>query len=119
MKNWNRTGKIKAIILGLLALPTILFPIGATGQQGLVMILMPLIFGSIAIPLITMTRNIDEYILIEHIGISDKPIPTLIISKTVINSEEVVLNYLLKEPVVHYNLLKKLFIDLRISRIFI
>lgn len=46
-----------------------------------------------------MARNMDEYILIEHIGISDKPIPTLIISKTVINSEEVVLNYLLKEEV--------------------
>ena len=52
MKNWNKTGKIKAIILGLLALPNLLMPIGATGQQGLVMILMPLIFGSIAIPLI-------------------------------------------------------------------
>lgn len=53
MKNWNRTGKIKAIILGLLALPNLFMPIGATGQQGLAMILMPLIFGSIAIPLIT------------------------------------------------------------------
>lgn len=52
MKNWNRTGKIKAIILGILALPNLLMPIGATGQQGLAMILMPLIFGSIAIPLI-------------------------------------------------------------------
>ena len=52
MNNWNKTGKIKAIILGLLALPNLLMPIGETGQQGLVMILMPLIFGSIAIPLI-------------------------------------------------------------------
>jgi hypothetical protein len=52
MKNWNRIGKIKAIILGLLALPNLLMPIGATGEQGLFMILMPLIFGSIAIPLI-------------------------------------------------------------------
>jgi hypothetical protein len=52
MKNWNRTGKIKAIILGILALPNLLMPIGATGQQELAMILTPLIFGSIAIPLI-------------------------------------------------------------------
>ncbi len=52
MKNWDRTGKIKAIILGILALPNLLMPIGATGQQGLAMILMPLIFGSISIPLI-------------------------------------------------------------------
>lgn len=52
MKNWNKTGKVKAIILGLLALPNLLMPIGATGQQGIAMILMSLIFGSIAIPLI-------------------------------------------------------------------
>ena len=52
MKNWNKTGKIKAIILGLLALPNVLMPIGATGQQGLSIILKPLIIGSIAIPLI-------------------------------------------------------------------
>lgn len=52
MKNWNRTGKIKAIILGILALPNLLMPIGATGKQGLAMILMPLIFGSISIPII-------------------------------------------------------------------
>lgn len=53
MNNWNKTGKIKAIVLGLLALPNLLMPIGATGEQGLFMILMPLVFGSIAIPLIT------------------------------------------------------------------
>ncbi len=52
MKNWNKTGKIKAVILGLLALPNLLIPIGATGKFELVMILMPLFFGSIAIPLI-------------------------------------------------------------------
>jgi hypothetical protein len=52
MKNWKQTGKIKAIILGILSLPNLLIPIGATGELGLVMILMPLIFGSISIPLI-------------------------------------------------------------------
>ena len=52
MKKWNKTGKIKAIILGLCALPNLLAPIGAQGQQGFVMILMSLIFGSIATPLI-------------------------------------------------------------------
>ena len=52
MTNWNRTGKVKAVILGLLALPNLFMPIDVTGQQGIGMILMPLIFGSIAIPLI-------------------------------------------------------------------
>jgi len=51
-KKWNKTGKIKAIVLGLLALPNLLAPIGAVGQQGLAIILMPLIFATIAIPLI-------------------------------------------------------------------
>lgn len=52
MKNWNRTGKIKAIVLGVFALLNLLMPIGATGQQGLETILMPLIFGSLVTPLI-------------------------------------------------------------------
>ena len=52
MKNWNRTGKIKAIVLGLLALPNLFMPIGATGTKGFTTILMPLIFGCIVIPLI-------------------------------------------------------------------
>ncbi len=52
MNKWNKTGKIKAIILLVLALPNLLMPIGATGETGLIMMLMPLIFGSIAIPLI-------------------------------------------------------------------
>ena len=49
---WNKTGKTKGIVLGLLALPNIIVPIGAQGQQSLSMILMALIFGSIAIPII-------------------------------------------------------------------
>ncbi|MCL2247001.1 MAG: hypothetical protein FWC10_07815 [Lentimicrobiaceae bacterium] len=61
MKNWNRTGKIKAIVLGLSALPNLLMPIGAIGQQGLMMILMPLIFGSIVTPLLVRSRK-DEIV---------------------------------------------------------
>jgi hypothetical protein len=48
---WNKTGKIKAIVLGLLAMPNLLVPTGSIGQQGLLMILMPLIFANVAIPL--------------------------------------------------------------------
>lgn len=45
----------------------------------------------------TMVKNTDEYILIEHIGISDKPIPTLILSKKDIKLEENEFNYLLNK----------------------
>ena len=51
MKNWNRTGKIKAAILGLLFLPNLIAPIKVP-QQPLVAILMPLIFAIVVIPLI-------------------------------------------------------------------
>lgn len=51
MKNWNTAGKIKAVILGLLFLPNLIAPVKGPPQP-LVVILMPLIFGCIAIPLI-------------------------------------------------------------------
>jgi hypothetical protein len=52
MKDWNKTGKIKAVLIAILSLPNLLMPIGANLQQGLLIsILMPLIFGSIVIPL--------------------------------------------------------------------
>ena len=58
MKDWNRTGKIKAIFLIVFSLPNLVAPIGANPQQGLViLILMPLIFGSIVIPLISKFNN--------------------------------------------------------------
>jgi hypothetical protein len=54
MKNWNNTGKIKAILLALFTLPNLIAPIGALPQQGLLFsILMPLVFGIVAIPLIS------------------------------------------------------------------
>lgn len=53
IKHWNRTGKIKAIVLTLFCLPNLIAPIGAVGQPGFAMILMPLIFGAVSIPLIT------------------------------------------------------------------
>lgn len=54
MKHWNRTGKIKAFLLAIFSLPNLVAPIGANPQYGfLVAILMPLIFGSIAIPVIS------------------------------------------------------------------
>lgn len=58
MKNWNNTGKIKATILGLLALPNLLIPIAPHGQEGFAMFLMPLIFGSLAIPIIAKVNEV-------------------------------------------------------------
>ena len=53
MKDWNKTGKIKAVILGVLFLPNIIKPIGAQPNMSFLMVLMPLVFGIIAIPFIT------------------------------------------------------------------
>ncbi|MES2558172.1 MAG: hypothetical protein V4590_00415 [Bacteroidota bacterium] len=52
MENWNRTGKIKALVLALIALYNILIPLGAHVEQGIAMIVMPLVFASLAIPLV-------------------------------------------------------------------
>jgi hypothetical protein len=53
MKNWNRIGKTKAIILGVLSLPNLIFPIGANPPFQVSMILMPLVFASLVVPLIS------------------------------------------------------------------
>ena len=52
MKNWNKTAKIKAIVLVVLMIPSIIFPIAYSTGGGISALLTPLIFGSIAIPLI-------------------------------------------------------------------
>lgn len=69
MKDWNKTGKIKAILLVVLSLPNVIAPIGVNPQQGLlVAVLMPLIFGSIAIPLISKFNSalLDREIVKPH-----------------------------------------------------
>ena len=52
MKAWNRTGKIKAIILGILFLPNIFIPMEIQPDINIVVIIAPLIFGAIAIPFV-------------------------------------------------------------------
>lgn len=54
IKKWNKTGKIKAIILGVLALPNLLLPIEGNEYYGMTAIFMPLVFACIAIPLIVI-----------------------------------------------------------------
>lgn len=49
MKNWNRTGKIKAVILAALFLPNLLSPVGVPGQQNPAVIVMLFIFGVVTV----------------------------------------------------------------------
>lgn len=74
MKNWNRTGKVKAIILGLLFIPYIIKPIGAQPEMSSVMIIMPLIFGAIAIPFITKINAAILGQVIEKPSWNDNPL---------------------------------------------
>lgn len=53
---------------------------------------------------LAMTTKQSDYILIEHVGISDKPIPTIIISKEVIEKPKDARNYLVSES--DYNIVK-------------
>lgn len=73
MDNWNRTGKIKAICLGLMALPNLILPPGQQAEQGPEMIVMPLIFGIIAIPLIAKFNSVFLYGRITKPSWNDNP----------------------------------------------
>lgn len=74
MKDWNKTGKIKAIILGVLFLPNIIKPIGAQPDFGFAMIVMPLIFGLIAIPFIAKINAAIFGQIIERPAWNDNPL---------------------------------------------
>ena len=58
MKNWNRTGKIKAILLVIFFIPNLIVPIPAQSQQPVILFLFPLLFGSFAIPFITLVNKL-------------------------------------------------------------
>ena len=74
MKDWNKTGKIKAIILGILFLPNLIKPIGAQPDFGFTMIIMPLIFGVIAIKFITKINSAILGQVIERPTWNDNPL---------------------------------------------
>jgi len=61
MKNWNTTGKIKAAIVAVCSLINLIAPAYVQPQIGLILsIIVPLLFGSVAIPLITkLTQGIQ------------------------------------------------------------
>lgn len=58
MKNWNKTGIIKAVLLGIFALANLVMPVKVEAYVGLGMLLLPIIFGSFAIPLIVKINTI-------------------------------------------------------------
>ena len=54
MKNWNKTGKIKALLLILFCLPNLIAPFGVNPQYNFMLsTLFSLIFGSLAIPFVS------------------------------------------------------------------
>lgn len=57
MKYWNRTGKIKAGILVILFIPNLIFASPVVPKFGLFQVLMPLLFGSFALPLIVKVNS--------------------------------------------------------------
>jgi hypothetical protein len=58
MNTWNKTGKIKALIIAILALVSLLVPIRDTGDKSFIVILTPLVFGCVAVPLILKFNSI-------------------------------------------------------------
>ena len=74
MKNWNRTGKVKAIILGMLCFPNIIIPIGAHPKMNFELIIIPLIFGAIAIPFIAKINAAIFGHIIEKPSWNDNPL---------------------------------------------
>lgn len=75
MKNWNKTGIIKAVILGLLFLPNIITPIGAQPDFDFFTILVPpLIFGIVAMPLILKISAAIFGLVIEKPNWNDNPL---------------------------------------------
>jgi hypothetical protein len=77
MRNWNRTGKIKAIILGVLFIINIIMPTESyVSGIPIHMILGPLIFGLIAIPIITIVNRALFSQLISNPSWNDNPITT-------------------------------------------
>lgn len=53
MKHWNKTGKIKAIIIAIVFLINLLTPFPVANQLDIIQILTPLFFGCIVIPIIS------------------------------------------------------------------
>ena len=74
IKKWNKTGKIKAIILGVLALPNLLIPFGGQEIYGLEYIFIPFLFACISIPLIIIFNKVLFRLEITKPNWNDNPL---------------------------------------------
>lgn len=74
MKNWNRTGKIKALILGLLFLPNLIAPIPPMEGISAATMFMPLLFGAILIPFLSKVNAAIFGQVLEKPAWNDNPL---------------------------------------------
>lgn len=74
MKDWNRIGWTKSIILGILFLPNLIKPIEAKLDFSFTMVIMPVLFGAIAIPLIAKVNAAIFGQIIERPAWNDNPL---------------------------------------------
>lgn len=74
MKNWNKTGKIKAIILAILFFPNLIVASPVHLNLGLLQFIIPLLFGAFALPLIIKLNAIFGVIKIEKPSWNENPI---------------------------------------------
>ena len=76
MKNWNKTGKIKAVILAILCIPNLIISTPVVPNFGVVQFIMPLLFGSFALPLIIKINSSLSFIsqTIEKPNWNDNPL---------------------------------------------
>jgi hypothetical protein len=58
MKNWNRTGKIKAIVLGVLVLSNLISNIDKHNLHSITIIILPFVFSFLATPLIIIINKV-------------------------------------------------------------
>lgn len=57
MRNWNKTGKIKAVILVIICIPNLLISTPIVPNFSVIQSLIPLLFGSFALPLIIKVNS--------------------------------------------------------------
>jgi len=74
MSHWNKTGKIKAIILGILFIPNLIFASPLAPNFGISLFIAPLFFGAIAIPLIVKVNSSVGLGEIEKPNWNDNPL---------------------------------------------
>ena len=77
INNWNRAGKIKAIVLGILFLPNIIWPINTSNDFNISSMLSLLIFSVIAIPVIVKINSIILGLKIERPNWNHNPLHLL------------------------------------------